>query len=252
MEKNYFRVRNWEKYQSFNKDRPNWIKLHTSILDDYEYCQLPDTSKTLFVHLCIAAALLNNRIPNDIVWLRRKLSLRRIDLAGLLDAGFIEWCNDGNTDVTQPLHSRDREEKRRGEGERAREGTPPKILDGFKPTRKMIEEVKAKYGFSDSTIDLETQKFIKFRQKEGRYPADPETDWSLWMLRQWEFVGGPEQVKTNAKTLERFIQEEVDDAWHDLEVELSRTPGTPEYERAQAAIESRKKKQPVPDDEVLI
>lgn len=134
MENSYFQIRSWKKYQSFNKDRPNWIKLHSSLLDDYDYCTLADTNKILFVHLCVLAGQLHNRIPSDKKWLSKKLSLRRIDLAGLSKAGFIEPYNNGDTDVTQALHSRgrDREETEKtplppqaGDSENGIETPPP-------------------------------------------------------------------------------------------------------------------------------
>jgi len=81
------------------------------------------------------------------------------------------------------------EGKKKGEVERgpAREAPPP-ILEGFEPTKKMIDEAKANYGFSDTTIDLETRKYIVHRRASEKEPPDPNADWMLWMLRQYERV----------------------------------------------------------------
>lgn len=68
----------------------------------------------------------------------------------------------------------------------------------------------------------------------------------------------PRAVAAREKEAERIEQEitrEVDEAWHDLEVELARTPGTPEYEKAQEVLRQFRyegKKSHPSDDEVVL
>jgi len=119
------------------------------------------------------------------------------------------------TERSRPIEVKGKEKKGRGNA-RAREAeSPPKTSDGFSPTQKQITEVKAKYGFSDSTVTLETQKFNE--HANGKKPGDKTAAWNLWMLRQWEFIGGPEaeerELLRQAQEDEARVEREVDDAW---------------------------------------
>jgi hypothetical protein len=42
---NYLRVKNWTEFQHYKDRNPPWIKLHRTLLDDYEFSRLQDASK---------------------------------------------------------------------------------------------------------------------------------------------------------------------------------------------------------------
>lgn len=93
----YLRVKNWEKYQHYNEDKPPWIKIYTELLDadNLLYSQLADASKLLLIHLWLLASRHGNRIPYDLVWLQSRLNIRtRISLAPILDSGFIQLIEE--------------------------------------------------------------------------------------------------------------------------------------------------------------
>lgn len=169
----YVRIRNWEKYQSFNKARPNWIKLHVTIQTDYRFCTMSVANRLLFILLLTLSAQLENKIPTDTQWLGKRLSLKRVDLAGLLEAGFLEPCNDGVTEVLPRV----REEKR----ERGPANTEPKISYGefvtLTPTQH--EKLVARFGPDDATAKIE--KLDNYKGSKGKsYKSDYHTilNWS--------------------------------------------------------------------------
>lgn len=91
----HFRVRNWGKFQHYKNRNPPWIKLHTSLLEDYEFASLQDASKLLAICIWMLAARSDNKIPADPDWIRSKCNLKsKPDLAPLFDGGFIEWIQE--------------------------------------------------------------------------------------------------------------------------------------------------------------
>ena len=70
----YLRVRNFEQFQHYKERNPIWIKLYCSLLDDYEFAQLPDQTKFHAVGLMLLASRLNNKFPSDEPWLRAKIN----------------------------------------------------------------------------------------------------------------------------------------------------------------------------------
>ena len=87
----YLRIPNWEDYQHYKDRAPPWIKLHNALLDDYEFCSLPDAAKFQVICLWLLASRLNNIIPADPDWIANRIGANTpVDLAVLLEAGFIE------------------------------------------------------------------------------------------------------------------------------------------------------------------
>lgn len=56
-------IRNWSKYQHFNRRRPPWIKLHIDLLDDKKFGRLPIPSQALLPQLWLYAS----QFPNGII-----------------------------------------------------------------------------------------------------------------------------------------------------------------------------------------
>jgi hypothetical protein len=87
----YLRVRNFDQFQHYKERNPIWIKLYCSLLDDYDFAQLPDETKFHAVGLMLLASRLNNKFPDDETWLRAKINAeKRIDLEKLLEINFLE------------------------------------------------------------------------------------------------------------------------------------------------------------------
>lgn len=122
----FIAVKNFERFQHYKDRRPPWIKLYNELLDDYEFCALPDASKWLAVGLWLLASRHNNRIRNDAAWIGRMVhASTAVDLAPLLTSGFIYHLDDASETLakrqqTAPLRARARET----ETERDKESSP--------------------------------------------------------------------------------------------------------------------------------
>ena len=87
----YLRVRNFDALQHYKERNPTWIKLYCSILEDYDFAQLPDETKFHAVGLMLLASRLNNKFPADEAWLRAKINAEKeINLEMLLEIRFLE------------------------------------------------------------------------------------------------------------------------------------------------------------------
>jgi len=87
----YFRVVNLDKYQHYKDRRPPWIKLHRSILDDYDHTRLPDASKWHLAMIWMLASALDNKIPYDDDWITQQIhATTKTNLNLLLSMDFIE------------------------------------------------------------------------------------------------------------------------------------------------------------------
>lgn len=124
-------VKNWQTFQHYKERNPPWIKLHRSLLDDYEFSRLHDASKAQLILIWMLASQNDGRIPEDAKFLQQRLSLDRPpDLEILLNQGFLIPEQDASnmladskqdaSDVLVLARSREkrREEERRIEAER--------------------------------------------------------------------------------------------------------------------------------------
>ena len=87
----FFKVKNYEKFQHYVDRSPPWIKLYNSLLDDYEFTCLQDASKLHLVLIWLLASRTNNRLPLDPEYLRQAIKTKtKPDLDELMTSGFIE------------------------------------------------------------------------------------------------------------------------------------------------------------------
>ena len=97
-QKRFLQVADFDKTQMYKDRNPIWIKLHCSILDDYEFSALPDQTKFHALGLMILAARLNNKFPDDERWLRLKIGANsEINLKVLLEIRFLEVFREAKT-----------------------------------------------------------------------------------------------------------------------------------------------------------
>jgi len=113
----YFSVRNYETFQHYKDRNPPWIKLYNSLLDSYEFAQLPDASKAHLLAIYLLASRSNNKIPADSGWLKSAIhATENIDLPMLVKYDFIvpdQECSEMLARCTQNAPQRRVE----GEGE---------------------------------------------------------------------------------------------------------------------------------------
>jgi len=118
-------VKNFDKFQHYRDRAPAWIKLYSSLLEDYEFSMLPDAAKSHLLMIWLLASKLNNSIPNNPDWIRNRINASEpVDVALLIRTGFLV---DTEQDASKMLQTdenlcsleerREREEEKRVEAE---------------------------------------------------------------------------------------------------------------------------------------
>lgn len=121
------RIRNWDKWQSYRKDRgqPPWIKIHRQLMRDPNWVELTDAQRGQLVAIWLLAADRDGVIPASPATLRKLCFMEtEPDLNLFIDHGFVEAASDGCQDDANRTPERrqdDVPEKRRGEAEKRRE-----------------------------------------------------------------------------------------------------------------------------------
>lgn len=87
------KVKNWQEFQHYKDRAPPWVKLHKTLLDDYEYQSLPVASRALAPMLwLLASEHASGEIDADPqkIGFRLRLSVQEVDdaLAPLMAAKF--------------------------------------------------------------------------------------------------------------------------------------------------------------------
>lgn len=106
-----YRVRNWSEFQHYKDRTPPWIRLHRSLLDDYEFHCLPDASRALAPCLWLLAS--ENADPtkgeidasDDKIAFRLRMPVKKFQEAvkPLIQAGFFEVEQDASTPLADRL-----------------------------------------------------------------------------------------------------------------------------------------------------
>jgi|TARA_Y100000310_G_scaffold333702_1_gene411779 hypothetical protein len=106
----YFRVANWDNLQHYKDRNPPWIKLHNSLLDDYDFSCLPDASKAHLIAIMMLASRTENKLPDNPEWLKSKIgATSKVNILPLIDSGFLEYLesnqplNNVEQDASNPL-----------------------------------------------------------------------------------------------------------------------------------------------------
>ena len=94
----FLRVKNWERFQHYGqRTSPPWIKLHRSVLIDFEFRKLPDKTKAFLMLLWILAGQNDGIVHDDVSDLRTVLGLdEQPDLEILISKGFLIPCDSAS------------------------------------------------------------------------------------------------------------------------------------------------------------
>lgn len=121
------RPKNWDDFQHYKNRRPIWIKLHRTLLDDFDFHGLPLASRALAPMLWLLAGDYEQaNIPLDYAMLgfRFRMSSKEAEQAikPLIDKGFFNLYGDASDLLAECLP---REEKRREETEGEKKPAKP-------------------------------------------------------------------------------------------------------------------------------
>lgn len=87
----YYRVKNWQRFQHYKDRNPPWIKLHYEMLSSQDWVMLADASKLLAVVCMLIASRNQGMVPADPLYFRRVAYLDKTpDFKPLLSCGFLE------------------------------------------------------------------------------------------------------------------------------------------------------------------
>ena len=181
----YLQIANWEKWQSYRKDRgqPPWIKLHRRLLRNSEWLNLTDAEQGQLVNIWMLAADKDGRIPNDPSFIKAICLMNtEPDLIKFIELGFI-LKNDAT--VTPTRRQDDAPEENRIETEEKKHtslknsGTSvcphQKIIDIYHEILPSLPQVKK--------WPEHLQKILRTRWKE-----DPERQNIEWWAKFFEYI----------------------------------------------------------------
>lgn len=85
-----YQIKKWSEFQQYKDDRPvHWIKMHTRLLEDYSFNQLPEITQLHLMKLWLLAAKNNGFIEGDAEWFAKLINAKKVDLDALVRAGFL-------------------------------------------------------------------------------------------------------------------------------------------------------------------
>jgi hypothetical protein len=135
-ESSVLRVKNWREFQHYTNRRPPWIKLHTALLDDYEFQSLPLASRALAPMLWLLASCTEDgSIPADPVKLafrfRCDVKELKAGLTPLIEKGFLIDASNSLAGCAQSACSEERREET--EESAGKPAFDPSLVPGLDP-----------------------------------------------------------------------------------------------------------------------
>lgn len=102
-------VRKWEEFQHYTDRKPPWIKLHKTLLDDFEFHRLPVASKALAPCIWLLASESNDGSvahDSEMIAFRLRMSVKEVEAAiePLVSAGFLTMLHDASTPLAEMEH----------------------------------------------------------------------------------------------------------------------------------------------------
>lgn len=184
----YLSVRNWESFQHYKDRNPPWIKLHRSLLNDYEFACLQDASKLHLMLIWLLASQMNNEIPSDPDYLKRALHLAETpDLNELIDKGFLVCSQSASETLAGRKQSAMLETERETEKNiRANETKSetkkdnPLFADFWSCYPKKVNKKKSAVAFNRLSVTKQQAAIAdlkngRYRETEKRFVPDPTT-----------------------------------------------------------------------------
>ena len=167
--KRYLCIKNFDEVQHYKDRNPIWIKLHCALLEDYEFAQVADETKFHAVGLMLLASRLNNKFPDDELWLRRKINATsEINLELLLEIGFLDVVNEDaeckNNDKKTPRIAR---KSNKTQGDPASATFKPALAQN-RTEENRTEENTTQQSRSENVLCVDDSKSSKPKAKDHR------------------------------------------------------------------------------------
>ena len=160
----YFRPRNWEKFQGYKKRGPSWIKLHTQLLQDYDFHCLSERQQLALIWLWLHYAQHGRPLPTPPEHLGRTTKAARRHLAhifkvapqhvgrifdALLSNHFIELVSESVADSAIPV---------------------AEVSQISRPETETETETKRIYVYEGTVIRLNEEDYNRWRERFSEIP----------------------------------------------------------------------------------
>lgn len=202
---NSLKIKDWDKFQHYKDRNPPWIKLSTSLFQDYEFSQLSDASKLLAICIWTLASrskdVKSGSVPNDFEWIKRQCCLgntiKKEHLKELLDNGFLIDDSIMLADCKQSARP-ETETETEGyskEGEAERNFTPIDV-PSFIDTDIWLDFVKHRGG--DKFTKLAATRIINQLTKWNDKGIDANEVLNNSIMNGWKGIFEPDNKKGNS------------------------------------------------------
>ena len=171
---------NWRKYQTVTKANPLWIKLHTCIVNDYNFAEMDDILKGHFLLLLVLAGRHTNAIPFDPNYIQQEIHAKTpINFEALETKGFIKIEEKDTYIYNNNINNTEKEIEAEGQIEG---------LDEL--VRSIVLDLNEKTGKHYRPDNKETRKLISGRLKENYKVEDfyhiHQVKSDEWLNTEWE------------------------------------------------------------------
>lgn len=100
---NYLAVKSYREHQHYKGRNPVWIKLYNRVMDDEAFLALSDAARGHLMLIWLLASRRHNKLPNDAKHIARAIQASgRVNLAELIDAGFLVPWDESLSDFANP------------------------------------------------------------------------------------------------------------------------------------------------------
>jgi hypothetical protein len=152
----YLSIPNWENLQHYKDRSPPWIKLHNTLLENYQFECLPDASKAHLICIWLLASRTNNKINPDPNWIKRRIGANsKVNIKLLIDEKFLvlkQEVQDMEQDASKMLALARSREQSRAEQSRAEQSRAEEPLSS-KPDRTEPFDVNLIFDFWKKTFN---------------------------------------------------------------------------------------------------
>ena len=212
--------KNWQEFQHYKDRKPAWIKLHRSLLDDYEFSRLPVASRALAPLLWLLASEYEDgkiTCNEDALAFRLRMSLKelRVALNPLIENGFFMSDSTPLADCKQDASlEKERETQVKTEKnlvdlefEKFKRAYPKRSGSQGWPTAKRFFDIAVRSGCPPADIIAASQKFEKSFTRD-RIGTEFVPMAETWMRKgNWREFIPTEDDKRRAEATEKFLAE---------------------------------------------
>jgi hypothetical protein len=144
-------VKNFERFQHYKDRNPPWIKLHSALLDDYDFGRLQDASKMHLMGIWVLASKCDNRVPADPEWIAKRIGANTpVNLEVLINAGFLLRLQRASDSLDESKQSAT-QSRGETEAETETESTLPAAREAFAEVEKQLPEKGQRDAFRGLT-----------------------------------------------------------------------------------------------------